>query len=224
MKAGWLPGFASSLGNRNIAEIAAPDVLAVLRPIESAGNHETTHRVRQRISAVFGYAIATGRAERDPTIELRDTLKSPVSKSRAALTAPDDVANLLRAMDSHSGQATTLAALRLASLLFVRPGNLRAMEWSELDMDAAVWRIPAGKMKMREAHIVPLPLQVVAIRSRGYLSWRTFQRPSRVHHSNAVKVSARSVCQPSRGGWGYLVACAWRLIGTTLPPTFSVSK
>ncbi len=197
-KAIWLLGFASPLDNRTIAEITAPDVLAVLRPIESAGNHETTHRVKQRIGQVFRYAIATGRAERDPTIELRGALKSPVTKARAALTAPDDVATLLRAMDAYTGQPTTLAALRLAPLLFVRPGNLRAMEWAELDMDAAEWRIPAGKMKMGEAHIVPLPSQAVAIlrelhalTGRGRFVFPGLRTASRPMSENTVNAALR---------------------------------
>ncbi|MGO1073733.1 tyrosine-type recombinase/integrase [Lysobacter sp. CA199] len=165
-KAEWLLGMAyAGFGARPIAEIAAPEVLAMLRGIEARGTHETASRVKQRIGQVFRYAIATGRAERDPTADLRGALTPVVSKSRAAVTHPDDVAVLLRALYAYEGQPTTCAALKLAPLLFARPGNLRAMEWCELDLDAEEpeWRIPAGKMKMRDEHVVPLPTQAVAI-------------------------------------------------------------
>lgn len=162
-KAVWLLGMASALNNRPIAEIEAPDVLAVLRTIEATGHHETARRVKQRIGQVFRYAIATGRATRDPTPDLRGALTPVVSTPRAAVTDPGAIANLLRTIDGYTGQPVTHAALRIAPLVFARPGNLRAMEWSELDLDAAEWRIPAGKMKMREAHIVPLSSQAVAI-------------------------------------------------------------
>lgn len=162
-KAGWLLGMASPLDSLPMTTIAAPDVLAVLRPIEAGGKHETARRVKQRIGQVFRYAIATGRAERDPTADLRGALTPVTTTARAAVTDPADVANLLRTIDTYGGQPATQAALKLAPLLFARPGNLRAMEWAELDLDAAMWRIPAGKMKMREAHAVPLATQAVAI-------------------------------------------------------------
>ncbi len=162
-KAEWHLRLAAPLDPLPLASIAPPDILAVLRPIEKAGNHETAHRVKQRIGQVFRYAVATGRAVRDLTADLRGALTSPTVTARAALTDPAAVANLLRAIDAYTGQPTTAAALKLAPLLFARPGNLRAMEWSELDLDAGEWRIPAGKMKMREAHTVPLAPQAVAI-------------------------------------------------------------
>lgn len=162
-KAEWLLGMASPLDSLPMTDITAPDVLAVLRPIEAKGLHETARRVKQRIGQVFRYAIATGRAERDPTADLRGALTPVTTTARAAVTDPADVANLLRTIDTYGGQPVTLAALKLAPLLFARPGNLRAMEWAELDLDAAMWRIPAGKMKMREAHAVPLASQAVAI-------------------------------------------------------------
>lgn len=165
-KAGWLLGMASTeIGKRPIAEISAPDVLAALRKIEATGRHETAHRVKQKAGQVFRYAIATGRAVRDPTADLRGALSPVTTTPRAALTKPSDVAGLLKAIWGYEGQPTTAAALKLGPLLFSRPGNLRAMEWAELDLDAAEWRIPAGKMKMREEHIVPLAPQAVAILS-----------------------------------------------------------
>ncbi len=162
-KALWMFELASALRDRPIADISPPEVLTVLMDIEARGTHETAHRVKQRIGQVFRYAIATGRAERDVTADLRGALTPVVSRVRAAIVEPDQVGELLRAIDGYVGQPTTQAALRLAPLLFVRPGELRAMEWSELDLDVAEWRIPEDKMKMREAHIVPLATQAVAI-------------------------------------------------------------
>ena len=195
-KAAWLLGLAAPLDRRPILEIGAPDVLAVLRVIEATGHHETARRVKQRIGQVFRYAIATGRATRDPTPDLRGALTPVVSTPRAAVTDPGAIANLLRAIDGYTGQPVTHAALLIAPLVFARPGNLRAMEWTELDLDAAEWRIPAGKMKMREAHVVPLSSQAVAILrelqpltgSGRYVfpSLRTIQRPMSENTINAA--------------------------------------
>jgi integrase len=151
------------LGERPIAEIDAPEILAVLKRIESAGAHETAHRVKARIGQVFRYAIAHGTATRDPSADLRGALAPVVSRSHAAVTDPAAVGDLLRALDGYEGQLPTRCALRLAPLLFVRPGELRHAEWAEFDLDGALWRIPASKMKMKEAHAVPLSTQAVAI-------------------------------------------------------------
>jgi integrase len=151
------------IGARSIAEIEAPELLAVLRRIEARGAHETAHRAKEKCGEVFRYAIATGRAYRDPSADLRGALAPIVRTSRAAVTDPAMMAGLLCALDGYTGQFTTRCALRLAPLLFVRPGELRRAEWSEFDLDAAEWRIPAHKMKMREAHTVPLSSQAVAI-------------------------------------------------------------
>lgn len=162
-KAQWMMALSQPLDALPLSSITAPDVLAVLRKIEAAGNNETAHRVKQRIGQVFRYAIATGRANRDPSADLRGALAPPVSKSRAAVTDPAQVAELLRAIAGYQGQFATCCALKLSPLVFVRPGELRHAEWTEFDLDAAEWRIPAHKMKMREAHTVPLAPQAVAI-------------------------------------------------------------
>lgn len=151
------------IGRRPIREITAPELLAVLRRLEARGKHETAHRTRQRAGQVFRYAIATGRAERDPTADLRGALAPVVVTNRAAILDPAKVGELLRAIDAYSGQPATEIALKLAPLVFVRPGELRAAEWSEINLDGAEWRIPAHRMKMREAHIVPLARQSVAL-------------------------------------------------------------
>lgn len=150
------------LGKRPINEIKAPELLAALRRIEARGSLIVAKRLRQIAGQIFRYAVATGRAERDPSGDLRGALKSPgTERHHAALTSPAEVGALMRAIDTYQGQFVTRCALQLSPLLFVRPGELRAAEWTEFDLDAAEWRIPAEKMKMRLAHIVPLSTQVV---------------------------------------------------------------
>lgn len=151
------------LGTRPIGEIEPPELLAVLKRIEARGANETAHRTKDKCGQVFRYAIAHGLATRDPSSDLRGALAPIVRTSRAAITEPAKVGALLRAIDGYSGQHVTRCALRLAPLLFVRPGELRGMAWSELDLDEAEWRIPATRMKMREAHVVPLSSQALAI-------------------------------------------------------------
>jgi integrase len=151
------------IGNRAISEIRAPEVLAVLRRIEAQGKLETAQRVKQQAGRVFRYAVATGRAIDDPTAALRGALRTPITRHRASITDPKLIGPLLRAVDGYSGSFVTACALRLAPLLFVRPGELRHAEWSEFDFDAAEWRIPAAKMKMRAVHIVPLSTQALAV-------------------------------------------------------------
>lgn len=151
------------LGARPIIDIKAPELLMALRRIESRGALETAHRVRAICSQVFRYAVATGRAERNPAADLRGALPPVKPKHHAALTDPDKVGGLLRAIDAYQGSFVTKCALRLAPLLFVRPGELRQMEWVEINLDAAEWNIPAEKMKTRQPHLVPLASQTVEI-------------------------------------------------------------
>jgi integrase len=151
------------LGTRPIEEMTAPELLTVLRRVESRGALETAHRLRQSCGQVFRYAVATGRAERDPTGDLRGALPLPKERHHASIVEPSRVGELLRAIDGYEGFFVTKSALRLAPLVFVRPGELRRAEWREIDLDEAEWRIPAERMKMREQHIVPLSRQAVAI-------------------------------------------------------------
>lgn len=164
-KAAWI--FESLLfpwlGSKPINTITPSELLATVRRVESRGRIETAHRAKQRAGQVFRYAIVTGRAERDPTTDLGGALQPVVSTKRAAITDPARVGGLLRSIDSYSGQFITCCAIKLAPLLFVRPGELRHAEWAEIDLETAEWRIPAMKMKMREAHIVPLPSQAIEI-------------------------------------------------------------
>lgn len=151
------------VGSRPIGEITAPEMLAVLRRIEARNVLDTAHRALQNCSAVFRYAVATGRAERDPCGDLRGALPPVRGKHHAAITDPRAVGELLRAIEAYQGSLVTKCALKLAPLLFVRPGELRRAEWSEIDLEAGEWRIPAGKMKARTEHIVPLSRQAVAV-------------------------------------------------------------
>ncbi|HEY4808731.1 MAG TPA: integrase arm-type DNA-binding domain-containing protein [Roseiarcus sp.] len=163
-KTRWLLGFAfAAFGEKRMAEITARDLLALLRTIEGRGLYETAGRLRGTCGMVFRYAIATGRAERDPSADLRGALTAPVVSHRASVVDAMAIGALLRAIDGFDGQPTTHAALRLAPYVFVRPGELRGAEWNELDLDAAVWSIPATKMKMRRPHRVPLARQSLVI-------------------------------------------------------------
>ena len=158
------------LGGLPVDEIKAPQLLQAIRRIEARGAIETAHRALQGCGQVFRYAIATGRAERDPTPDLRGALKPVLVQHMAAITDPKRVGDLLRAIESYKGMPITRAALQLAPLVFVRPGELRKAEWIEFDLDAAQWRIPAARMKRTRqeklsgtAHVVPLSRQALAI-------------------------------------------------------------
>lgn len=151
------------IGDKLISEIRAPELLAALRRIEAKGRHETATRAKQRVGQIMRYAIATGRAERDITQDLRGALAPIPTQHRAALTDPVRVGELLRAVDGYQGEPATAAALRLAPLTFVRPGELRGAEWREFDLKGREWRIPGDRMKMGDAHIVPLAAQAVGI-------------------------------------------------------------
>ena len=151
------------MGERPIADVTAPELLAMLNRIVDRGAVESAHRVLQNCGQVFRYAVITGRAERNPAADLRGALPPVKQTSHAAITNPLGVGELLRAMDGYQGSFVTKCALLLAPMLFVRPGELRAAEWAEFDLDGAQWNIPAVRMKMREPHLVPLPSQAVAI-------------------------------------------------------------
>lgn len=161
-KTEWLLDMAiADFGNMQMSQISPSLVLACLRKVEAKGNYETARRLRARIGAVFRYAVATGVTETDPTYVLRDALIRPVVKSSAAITDPKALGGLMRAIDGFHGQAATRIALQLLALLAQRPGELRAAKWSEFDFVAAVWSIPAERMKMRRPHRLPLPKQVL---------------------------------------------------------------
>jgi integrase len=163
-KTEWLLDFARPiLGPMSVKAIRPVDVLAVLRTVERRGRYESARRLRSTIGAVCRYAVATARADADPTVALAGALTTPTVKSRSAITDPKQFGALLRAIDAFEGQPPTKAALQLMALLFPRPGELRAAVWAEFDLDNAVWIIPAERMKMRRPHRIPLSRQAIKI-------------------------------------------------------------
>jgi len=186
------------LGSRPIKEIKAPELLTVLRRIESRGALETAHRARSICGQIFRYAVATGRAERDTAADLKGALPPVQTIHRAAITEPKKVGELLRAIDGYQGGFIVQCALKLAPLVFVRPGELRHMEWSEINFENAEWNIPVGKMKMKEPHLVPLSRQAIEILTElkkltgaspyCFPSGRTFDRPM---SDNAILAALR---------------------------------
>ena len=187
---------SSSIGRLPIGEIEPADVLAAIRKIEAKGNLESARRTQQLASAVFRYAVATARLASDPTRDLRGALTSPKVTHYGAITDATKVGELLRAIDGYEGQGMTKYALQLAPHVFVRPGELRHAEWSEIDLAAALWTLPAGKTKMRKVHHVPLSSQAVELLRRvhaitgpsGYVfpSLRTRLRPMSENTLNAA--------------------------------------
>jgi integrase len=151
------------IGQQPIAGITAPELLSVLRRIEKRGVSETERRALVACGQVFRYAVASGRAERDPSSDLRGALPPVKVKHFAAITEPGSLAMILRAFEGCEATIPVRCALRLMPLLFVRPGELRKAEWAEFDLDNARWNIPAERMKLRVPHIVPLSRQAVAI-------------------------------------------------------------
>lgn len=151
------------LGGRPIAEITAPEVLAVMRRVDERGARYTAHKIKSEISQAFRYAVATGRVERDPCPDLRGAIPPAQGEHFAAITNPKETGELLRAIDAFRGTLVVKSALLLAPLVFVRPGELRKAEWSEIDFDKQEWNIPAKRMKARQPHLVPLSTQTVAI-------------------------------------------------------------
>ncbi len=151
------------IGTRPIKEINAPELLAVLRRIETRGTLDTVHRVRTICGQIFRYAVASGYVERDPSGDLKGAIPPPQEGHMAAITEPAKVGELLRAIEGYQGSFAVHCALKLAPFIFVRPGELRHMEWQEIDFENAQWNIPGEKMKMKEPHIVPLPTQALVI-------------------------------------------------------------
>ena len=171
-KAKWLLAILEpAIGSRPIADIEPYELLAALKKVELSGRHETAKRLLAFSGRVLRFAVATTRARRNIAADLQGALMSPKVKHHAAIINPKGVGALLRAIDGFDGHPTTRWALQLAPHVFVRPGELRQAEWSEIDLDAAIWRIPGSRMKMNREHVVPLSTQAVAIlRSAGELT------------------------------------------------------
>lgn len=199
------------IGHMPMRSIGPRDVLdKVVRRMEQRGVIDTAHRIKQLCGQVFRYAVVTGSAERDVTSDLKDALQKKVKVHHAAVTEPKAAGELMRAIYGYTGHPTTVAALKLAPLVFVRPGELRTAEWAEIDLEAAEWRIPGSKMKMGNDHIVPLCGQAVDIlRSIQPLtgagryvfpSIRTGQRPM---SENTVNSALRALGYPTEVHTGH---------------------
>jgi integrase len=160
----WLlePAYAA-FGDRPVGEVTAPELLHALRKFELRGRYESARRLRGVAGMIFRYAIATGRATRDIAVDLRGALTTPKVTHRAAVTDPNELGALLRVIEGYSGQPTTRLALELSALLFVRPGELRRARWKEIDLEKAIWTVPAETMKMKRPHRVPLSRQAIVI-------------------------------------------------------------
>jgi integrase len=189
-----------ALAAKPIGSITPADVLTLLQDLERRELLETARRLRAKISAVFRHAIATLRATHDPASALRGAIRTPKVTHHAAITDPRRLGELLRALPGYSGSHVVACALRLAPLVFVRPGELRNAEWAEIDLDAGTWSIPAAKMKMRQAHIVPLSTQAVAIlreihalTGRGQYVFTSQRHMHRPMSENAVTLALRAL-------------------------------
>ena len=195
----WLVGLARpAIGARPVSEVTAPEVLAILRSAEARGKLETARRLRSTIGQVFRYAVSTGRADADPTGALKGALSAPIVQHRAAIIEPKAFGGLLCAISGYEGAPETRMALELISLTLVRPGELRAAEWTEFDLDAAVWSIPGEKMKMRRPHRVPLAASAVAslrelqtITGHGKFVFPSIRLPTRCMSENTINGALR---------------------------------
>lgn len=195
----WLIEMANDgFGNRPITDITAPEILRCLRKIEARGTYETARRLRSTIGTVFRYAIATGVASNDPTYSLRDALVRPTPTPRAAITDPMDLGGLVSAIATYKGQKVTKIALELLALLFPRPGELRHARWDEMNMDTAIWSIPAERTKMRRLHRIPLSARALVLLKdlKGLTGHTEFLLPSlisvkRVMSENTLNVALR---------------------------------
>ena len=204
------------LGSYPVSQLTAPEVLAVLRKIEER-SIDTRHRASSILGMIMRYAIATGRAERDPTPSLRGVLKTKRQQHYAAVTDPEALGHLLIAIDQYPGTAVVSVALKLTPLLFVRPGELRHMEWSEIDLAEARWDIPFEKMKGGQSHIVPLARQATELlkelyplTGRGRFVFPSARGRSRPMSENAVRVALQSLER------GKLTAHGFRATARTL--------
>lgn len=198
-KARWfLDLLRPAVGELPISDVDPQMLLAPLKRLEARGNKETAKKVRSFASRVFRYGVATGRCKTDPAALLQGALVAPKARHYAAILEPAKLGELLRAVDAYTGNPITRLALQITPHVFVRPGELRHAEWSEFDLDAAIWRIPAGKMKARRAHSVPLSPRVVALLGElramtggeGYV-FPALYSPRRPMSENTINVALR---------------------------------
>jgi len=188
------------IGQRPVGAIKPPEMLAALRRIEARGANDIAHRAKQTAGQIFRYAVVTGRAERDPSADLKGALVPRNKKHHAAITDPAEVGRLMVAIDGFTGTPIVKTALQLSALLFQRPGEIRAMEWAEINWEQARWEIPAGKMKMRTPHVVPLCRQVLELleelhllTGRGRYVFPSARGASRCISENTVRIALRTM-------------------------------
>jgi integrase len=198
------------IGKQPIADITPPQLLEVLRRIEARGVIETAHRALQDSSQVFRYAVATGKVVTNPARDLKDALKRPDPKHFPAIIDPKRFGDLLRACDSYAATPVVRAALKLAPMLLLRPGELRFAQWSEIDLDNAMWTVPAARMKRElraklhgAPHLVPLPKQAVAVlrelhavTGRGLMVFRGERHHDRAMSENTINAALRAMGFP----------------------------
>jgi integrase len=197
----WLEGNVFPvIGSLPISTIKPKDVLSALRRVEARGAIESAHKIKQLCGQVFRFAVASGLADRDVTVDLRGALSAVPEAHYPAITEPAQAAKLLRAIDAYNGHAYATFALKLAPLVFVRPGELRTAEWSEIELDAAEWRIPGAKMKMGQDHIVPLATQAVtllrelhAMTGHGKFVFPSVRTSTRCMSENTVNAALRGM-------------------------------
>jgi integrase len=195
----WLLSLARpTLGGRPIAGISAAEILVPLREVEARGNYETARRLRATIGQVFRYAIATARADNDPTFGLRGALVAPTVTHRSAITERKAFGGLLRAIWDYDGMPETRAALQLMALLYPRPGELRQAEWAEFDLERAIWTIPSTRSKTRREHRKPLSQSAITIlrdlqkvTGHSRLAFRSIQSPLRTMSENTMNAALR---------------------------------
>jgi integrase len=199
------------IGREMAADINGPQLLAVMRRIESRGVIETAHRALQDSGQVFRYAVATGHAKFNPARELKDALRQPNPKHFPAIVEPKRLGELLRAIDGYAATPVVRAALKLAPMLLLRPGELRFAEWAEIDLEAALWQVPAARMKreLRQKlsgtpHLVPLPKQAVDVfrelqplTGQGKMVFRGERHHERAMSENTVNAALRTMGFPA---------------------------
>jgi len=188
------------IGNRPIADIDAPELLKTLRKIENRGAIETAHRANRLAGQIFRYAIVTGRCEHNPSIDLKDALTQPIKSHRQSITDPAEVGPLIAAIKSYQATPVVMAALQLSPLFLCRPGELRHLEWTEVNFAEARIELPASKMKMKEPHIIPLASQAISIlkelqpiTGRGKYVFPSARGASRPLSDNGVRTALRTL-------------------------------
>jgi integrase len=188
------------IGSRPIADIDAPELLKTLRKIENRGAIETAHRANRLAGQIFRYAIVTGRSKHNPSIDLKDALTQPIKSHRKSITDPAEVGPLMAAIKNYQATPVVMAALQLSPLFLCRPGELRHLEWAEVNFAEARIELPASKMKMKEPHIIPLASQAIAIlkelqpiSGRGKYVFPSARGASRPLSDNGVRTALRTL-------------------------------